>query len=159
MKFFREYVECYFYIISSQLFFLLDYYISTVVLAELDLNFWELSVGLLKLLLEKTDVADAAKDWIVYAEISLVHERPHSFCPLVRLDFVEDLGHIALSEHAVHVEEPLEVVRREIWCEDAVGVALAAQVSAGRAWREFHWCALVKEIEGREISIFVIKNK
>lgn len=72
----------------------------------------QISIGGVEFLLKTKDVTledgdgtDAAVDGVFHAGLSLVGKRVYSVLPLVGLDLVEDLAHIARSEYLVDVGE------------------------------------------------------
>ncbi|BAS85263.1 Os03g0612450, partial [Oryza sativa Japonica Group] len=89
----------------------------------------------LELLLEDGDVGDAAVDGVAEARLGLVRQRVHGVLPLLRLQVVEQLRHVARAEHLVHVGELGRLVRREVGREHAPLRALPPQQLARRARR------------------------
>jgi hypothetical protein len=84
--------------------------------------------------LEDGDDADAAVDGVAEAHVGLVGEGVHGVLALEGVELVQQLGHVARAEDAVHVHELLRVVRWEVGREHAVRLALATQELARSAW-------------------------
>ena len=106
-----------------------------LVLGQLVAGAGELLLDETEAVLEDGDDADAAVDGVSEAHVGLVGERVDGVLALVGVELVEDLGHVAGAEDAVHVHELLRVVRREIGRKHAVWMALAPQELARRARR------------------------
>ena len=109
--------------------------ICDLVLGELEAGAGEVLLELAELVLEDGDDAAAAVDGVAEAHVGLVRQRVHRVLPLVRVELIQQLGHVARAEHPVHVHELLRVVRREVGREHAVRLALAPQELARRARR------------------------
>lgn len=106
-----------------------------LVAGELGLGAGEVDLELAELVLEEGDDADAAVDGVPQAHVGLVRQRVHRVLPLLRLQLVQQLRHVARPEHLVHVRKLGRLVRRKIRREHALRLALSPQELARRARR------------------------
>ena len=109
--------------------------ITHLVLGQLVAGAGELLLDETEAVLEDGDDADAAVDGVSEAHVGLVGERVDGVLALVGVELVEDLGHVAGAEDAVHAGELGRVVGREVGREDASLRALAPQQLARGARR------------------------
>lgn len=102
---------------------------------KLFLDVVEFILDSLEPLLEKADVAHTAINWLAESRHRFIDQRSDGILSLRGVQVTEHARHFACPKHAVHIHEVRHLIRRKVWCKQAIRRALSPQELAGPARR------------------------